>query len=135
MELVRTLAVVLLWAAALACAGCEQPNTGAVTGKVVVDGVPAENGSIAFYPLAGKSFTAGSEIADGRYSAQVPLGRCRVEIRVSKIVGEQKLYDSADSPVQPVMEEMLPALYNTASELEIDVVAGGNEHDFELTTK
>lgn len=135
MELVRTLAWALLSAATLTHTGCEQPNIGVVTGQVVVDGEPAPNGSIAFFPLEGQSFTAGSEIVDGRYRARVPVGSSRVEIRVSKIVGEHKLYDTADSPVQPVMEEMLPPRYNAASELKIDVVAGANEYDFELTTK
>jgi hypothetical protein len=105
---------------------------GEVTGTVTVDGEPAQTGSIAFFPTDGKSSTAGAAIESGRYTAQVPLGASKVEIRVSKIVGHQRLYDTPDSPTQPVMEEVLPAKYNDQTEITIDVIAGMNEKNFDL---
>src|SRR6185436_17969686 len=48
---------------------------------------------------------------------------------------EEKLYNTADSPVQPIMKETLPAKYNDDSELQLDVKAGQNSKDFELSTK
>lgn len=115
--------------------GCEQPNVGIVAGTVTIDGAPAKSGSIAFFPSDGQAPTAGAEILDGQYSAKVAPGSARVEIRVSKVIGEKKLYDTPDSPVKPVLAESLPPRYNDESELTIDVQVGENEKNWELTTK
>lgn len=116
-------------------AGCAEPTTGVVTGTVAVNGTPAKEGSIAFFPTNGKSPTAGGEIVDGSYSATVPLGNCKVEIRVPKVVGQKKLYDTPDSPVKPLLAETLPAKYNDATELTLDVQPGTNQQDYDLATK
>lgn len=124
--------------AALLCflVGCEEPNFGSISGTVTVDGKPVAEGSIAFLPVNQDSFTAGAVIEEGWYAShKVPLGELRVEIRVPKKVGEQKLYDVPDSPVMPLLEEALPARYNNRSELRIQVVAGPNEHNFELSSQ
>jgi hypothetical protein len=125
---------VALFGVLLVC-GCTEPTTGIVTGAVKVDGTPATTGAIAFFPIDGKSPTAGAEIIDGRYEATVPLGSVKVEIRVPKVVGERKLYDTPDSPVKQVMAESLPAKYNDASELTLDVKPGENQKDYDLKTK
>lgn len=121
--------------AALLLAGCAEPTVGVVTGTVTVDGAPAKSGSIAFFPVNGKASTAGAEIIDGRYTAQVAPGLTKIEIRVPKVVGEKKLYDTPDSPIQPLLAESLPAKYNDASELTLDVQLGENEKDFAIATK
>lgn len=124
-----------LLVAVIALAGCGKSNLGTVTGAVTVDGAPAKAGSIAFFPTNGKSPTAGGEIHDGRYTATVSPGPAKVEIRVSKVVGQKKLYNTANSPVQPILAETLPAKYNDATELVFDVQPGTNEHDFALSTR
>lgn len=118
-------------------AGCMDggPPMGTVSGAVTVDGEPAKTGSISFFPVDGVSSTAGGEIKDGKYSAEVPPGMSKVEIRVSKAVGEKRLYNTPDSPVQPIMAEVLPAKYNDRTELTFDVQAGSNERDFHLESK
>ncbi|MEX2167839.1 MAG: hypothetical protein WD851_00890 [Pirellulales bacterium] len=116
-------------------AGCAEPTVGVVTGTVTVDGAPAKSGSIAFFPVNGKASTAGAEIIDGRYTAEVAPGMTKIEIRVPKVVGEKKLYDTPDSPIKPLLAESLPAKYNDASELTLDVQLGENEEDFAITTK
>jgi hypothetical protein len=127
---------VALAAALLVAAGCAgKPTKGDVAGTVTIDGAPAESGSIAFSPVDGQSATAGGSIEKGRYTAQVPPGKMKVEIRVAKVVGQRKLYDTADSPMAPIMEEVLPAKYNDATELEVEVKLGENEHNFDLKTK
>lgn len=108
---------------------------GEVSGQVLVDGKPAERGSVAFAPVNGDGPTAGAEIQAGRYTAMVALGKNKVEIRVPKVVGSQKLYDTPDSPVQDILEEILPAKYNDQTELEIDVERGKNSKDWEVSTK
>jgi hypothetical protein len=123
-----------VWAL-LAAVGCEEPTRGVVTGTVTVDGAPAKSGSIAFFPVDGKSSTTGAEIADGQYRAEVPFGQQKVEIRVPKKVGEKKLYDTPDSPIKPILAESLPAKYNDATELTLEVKPGENQKDFQLSTR
>lgn len=129
------IAYAALFLASICSIGCEQPNVGFVSGTVTVDGHPAQSGSIAFFPVDGRSSTAGAAIELGRYAAKVAPGVSRVEIRVSKVVGQQKLYDAPDSPVQPLLAEALPARYNDQTELTLDVQAGENVKNWELTTK
>ena len=121
--------------AILLIAGCAKPTIGTVSGTVTVDGSPAKSGSIAFFPVDRKSRTTGAEILDGQYTAQVPLGASKVEIRVSKVVGQKKLYDTPNSPVQPLLEEALPPKYNDQTELQFDVQPGPNQQNFQLTTR
>lgn len=121
--------------AILLIAGCGKLTIGVVTGTVTVDGTPAKTGSIAFFPVDRKSPTAGAEIVDGRYTAEVPLGASKVEIRVSKVVGKRKLYNTPNSPVMPLLAEALPPKYNDQTELTLDVRPGKNQRDFQLTTR
>ncbi len=126
----------LLTASILLLTACgDGSNTGEVVGTVSVDGKPAERGSVSFAPLSGEGSTSGAEIRDGKFSAEVALGKNKVEIRVPKVVGKQRLYDTPDSPLQELMEEVLPAKYNDQTELEIDVNQGKNEKNWELSTK
>jgi hypothetical protein len=115
--------------------GCAEPTTGTVTGAIKVDGAPAKTGSIAFFPTDGKSRTAGGEIVDGNYTAEVPLGVSKIEIRVPKVVGQKKLYDTPDSPIKPLLAESLPGKYNDATELTLEVRPGENRQDYDLSTK
>jgi hypothetical protein len=121
--------------AAILIAGCGKSNIGVVTGTISVDGAPAKSGSIAFFPTNRKSSTAGSEIVDGQYTAKVALGAAKVEIRVPKVVGQKKLYDTPDSPVKQVLAESLPRKYNDDTELKLEIHAGKNLQDYDLTTR
>jgi hypothetical protein len=116
-------------------AGCAKSDTGVVTGTITVDGAPAQSGSIAYFPIDRKSSTAGAGITDGRYTATVPLGSSKVEIRVPKVVGQKKLYDTPDSPIKQILAESLPPKYNDQTELTLDVKPGENHQDYQLTTK
>jgi hypothetical protein len=122
-------------AGVLLAAGCEEPTTGTVTGVITVDGAPAKNGSIAFFPMDGKASTAGAGIVDGNYTAQVAFGQSKVEIRVPKVIGERKLYDAPNSPTKSIMAESLPARFNDETELTLDVKPGETQGDFDLKTK
>jgi hypothetical protein len=129
LEVIGSLAVLAL------AVGCSEPTTGRVTGSVTIDGAPAKTGSIAFFPVDGRGAMAGADIVDGKYAAEVAFGSAKVEIRVSKVVGEKKLYDAPNSPVKQLLAESLPARYNDASELLVEVKPGETEKNFELTTK
>lgn len=124
--------IVCVVASLLLAVGCGDSNMGTVTGTVKVDGELPESGSIAFFPVDRKSPTTGTSIVNGAYEAKVPIGLSQVQIRVSKKVGEQKLYDTPDSPIQPVLAEVLPPKYNDQTELQIDVKPGENKQDYEL---
>jgi hypothetical protein len=116
-------------------AGCSGSNLATVTGTVTVDGEPAEVGAVSFFAVDGRAPTAGARIVNGRYTAQVPTGLCNVQVRVSKLVGQRKIYDTPDSPVKQVWAEVLPPKYNEATELQLDVQPGTNEQNYDLSTK
>jgi hypothetical protein len=120
---------------ALLTVGCSEPTTGRVFGVVKVDGQPANEGSISFFPIDGRGATAGGAIVDGRYSVEAALGEVKIEIRVPKAVGEEKLYDVENSRVRRLMAETLPAKYNDQTELRLEVKPGENLQNFELTTE
>ena len=116
--------------------GCgPESNTAYISGTVSIDGKPTDKGSISFIPVNGQGPTAGAEIKDGKFNSQAALGECKVEVRVPKVVGKKKLYDTPDSPIQDVMEEVLPSKFNEASELRIDIKKGTNTKDWDLKTK
>jgi hypothetical protein len=117
-----------------ALAGCDSSMT-VVKGQVTFDGQAIEKGAISFYPVDGKTKTAGGEIKAGAYSVQVPVGQMEVRISMPKVVGQKKLYNTPDSPTYPMHAEALPEKYNMKSELKLDVTAGGVTKDWPLTSK
>jgi hypothetical protein len=137
MSLVRSLCLIGIAALTSSVLGCskQDPNRGQVTGLVEVDGQPAAEGAIAFTPIDGNSSATGGDIVNGRYTVTANIGPSKVAIRVPKTVGQQKLYDTPDSPVRPIQEESLPAQYNDETTLTFDVKPGDNEQNFSLKTK
>jgi hypothetical protein len=120
----------------VALAGCSGGNArGTVSGAVKLDGEPLKRGIIRFVPVDGKSQTADAGIADGKFTATVPLGEMAVEITAPKVVGKHKAYDTPDSPVVEDVVELLPARYNVRSELRMTVQKGSQEKVFELKSK
>ena len=126
---------ILFCTIAMAVVGCSRSNLATVTGNVTVDGEPAKVGAISFFAVDGKAPSAGAPIVDGRFKAQVTPGLCTVQIRVSKIVGKKKVYDTPDSPVREVWAEVLPPKYNDDSQLQLDVKPGTNLKDYDLKSK
>src|SRR5437764_18311 len=85
----------------LVIAGCTQgPAMGTVRGEVTLDGQPLKEGRVLFTPEDGQGQTGGSTIADGKFVAQVPTGKMKVQINANKVVGKQKAYEGVpNSPV------------------------------------
>ena len=129
--------ICLICTVAAVASGCDATPDGmaTVTGRVTVNGQPAAAGAITFTPSDGTSQTSGGKIVDGRYEAAAPIGVMRVMIRIPKVVGERKLYDTPDSPIQPIMNESLPPRYNDQTELEIEVHPGETECSFDLSSQ
>ncbi|MCI0463211.1 MAG: hypothetical protein L0Z62_40205 [Gemmataceae bacterium] len=117
-------------------AGCSSgPATGDVTGTVTVDGkTPPSGSSITFIPTDGKSPTAGSLIEEGKYTARVPVGTAKVEIRVPRVIGKSKAREGPGAGGD-LVEESLPARYNDNTELKLDVKSGRNEKNWDLKSK
>lgn len=128
-------AVVLIATCQAGCGSGAPEGYARVSGRVFVDGSPAATGGIAFSPIDRMSPTSGGRIVDGEYSVVAPIGEAAIAVRVPKVVGEQKLYDSPDAPVQAIKTEALPAKYNDATELKFDVKPGDNTCDFDLRTR
>lgn len=127
----------MVWAAGLGLivAGCgADANVGQIRGNVSLDGQPLASGLIRFVPVDGQSPTADAPIADGAYSATVPPGDKRVEITSAKVVGKRKAYDTPDSPTIDIITELLPARYNTRTELTLTVVPGDQQQEFALSS-
>ena len=108
--------------------GCsEDIKLGTVTGTVTLDGQPLKSGTIRFDSADGHAPAADASIADGKFSAKIPPGDKRVSITSPKVVGKKKMYETADSPMIDITEEMLPKRYNAQSELKLTVKGGSQE--------
>jgi hypothetical protein len=128
----------VLWAAvALTAVGGCTAKKPVLSGLVTLDGQPLDNGSITFIPEAGDGQTAGATIGpDGRYRVEVSPTKMKVAIRSAKVVGKRKMYDTPESPLVEIFDDLLPARYSdmNKTELTVTVVPGENEKDFALTS-
>jgi hypothetical protein len=116
--------------------GCaKKSNRGTIAGTVTLDGVPVKSGVIRFVPADGLTATADSIITDGKFSASVPPGEKKISISAPKVTGQRRVYETPDSPMIDVVQELLPAKYNAKTELAWTVTVGSQEKDFPLTSK
>src|SRR5262245_21230337 len=118
--------------------GCSNDaKFGAVSGTVTLDGEPLKAGTIRCDAADSRIVAADASISDGSFTAKVPPGEKRVSITSPKVIGKKKLYDTPDSPVVDVTEELLPKRYNANSELTLTVKAGKQDSDakFDLKSK
>jgi hypothetical protein len=128
--------VVLLAALALIPACSDGPPRGTVLGKVTLDGQPVESGAIRFAAVDGLSPTAGAQIKDGAFQAEVPIGDVRIEITAPKKVGTKKAFEGApEGGTVDLVTEAIPVRYNRKSELKMTVQRGMNPQDFELKSR
>jgi hypothetical protein len=116
-DLRPTIILLLTIAFVVGCGG-GGPKTSKVKGQVTLDGAPLEEGNIVFIPTDGKGVTSGGKITKGEYTADVPYGEKRIEIRARKVVGTKPAYEGvADSPMQEIAVELIPLRYNSESVL------------------
>jgi hypothetical protein len=127
--------LILFTLLALVAVGCSSDTSqGTVHGTVTFDGAPLASGLVRFVPADGRSATSDATIANGEFTATVPIGEKRVSISAPKVVGKRKMYATPDSPTVDVVEELLPQRYNLQSELSITVTAGSQEAAYPLTS-
>ena len=124
----------LILLSGLMLAGCSKSSThGTVRGTVTFDDAPLPEGTVRFVPVDGGSQTASAMVSEGAFTATVPVGRMRVEFSAPKVVGQQKMYNTPDSPKVDVVAELLPPRYNVQSELTLDVQTGSQHAPFKLS--
>jgi hypothetical protein len=106
-----------------------------VSGTVTVGDEPVEEGRIRFLQADGTA-PQGAVITQGKYSAKLSKGEKVVEIQGQKKVGE-KIHDPTmlDSPMVPVMEEMVPRKYHSNSPLTATIDEPREDLNFELETE
>jgi C-terminal processing protease CtpA/Prc len=129
--------MVLLLSSALFLSGCHKNNFVKVTGKVMVDGVPVQTGSIAFAPADGQTSVEGAEIKDGVYEAKVPPGEKIVRIRGMKLETSE-VYDAVSKTKYPseTAIRITPEKYETEkSPLKATITKNGEIHDFDIPSK
>jgi hypothetical protein len=123
----------LSWALIGFSLGCSADvKQGTVSGTVTLDGQPLKSGTIRFDSADGRSIAVDASIVDGKFGKKMPPGDKRVSITSPKVIGKKKMYDTPDSPVYDVTEELLPKRYNAESTLTMTVKVGEQEHPFEL---
>lgn len=126
------------WTAALLALGmlasCSSSSQrGIVSGEVTFNGQPVQEGTILFEPEGGQGQTAGAPIKEGKFTAEVPVGKMRVRINGNKKTGRRyKVYDTPESPVVDEVVELLPPKYNVNSELTVEVQKGEQQIRFHL---
>lgn len=124
---------VVAWgvAAVLLCValGCGGDGMVVASGSVTFDGHPLAEGAISFYPADTRDGPQGGRIRDGRFQLRCRPGKHRVEILASRPkVGAQEL-----TPGMAPLEQYIPARYNDASSLEVEVSSkSGQQFTFDL---
>ena len=156
------LGIGLCMASGCASASYEGATRAAVKGSVTLDGNPLAYGTIAFAPVDDEGRRASGLIQSGSYSIAEKngpnLGKYKVAIlgyaKAPETGGEEEEDadegngngngdDDEDEDEGEEEEEqgaslgpqIVPAKYNTQTTLEVEITAGENTHDFQLTSE
>lgn len=114
-------------------AGCLASDRVTSTGTVTFDGRPVDTGAIVFVPLEPAVAPEGAAITSGRFTVVGRRGKRRVQIRGTRPIPPERLPRTmARFDGLPVHEDYIPAAYNTASTLEVEVTDGPNVFTFDL---
>ena len=118
---------------AIGCGGAAGPATYQVTGTVTFQGEPVAEGQIALRDPEGIRPSAGGKIEKGKFAFRSQPGRMQVDITARRETG--RFDESNPGEKTPLLEQFIPARYNTQTELEREIQAGKNEFAFELTAE
>lgn len=128
------LPLLLLTLMALGCGQSPYGDMAEVTGVVTLDGSPYPNAQVRFVPQEGRP-SIGMTDASGKYEL-VYTSEARGAAPGEYSIDITTVYDSSsdrDGGVAP--PEVLPAKYNSKTELKETVEPGENEINFELSSK
>lgn len=142
-----SIALSMLIAMQVGCTSSDQPELGQVRGTITLDGMPLTGVAVVFQPDNGRP-ARGMTDAEGKYELTyirqtkgTKVGSNRVEIAPSEEGEEAADVETGDEAPQsaPVNAKpgkpLVPARYNTQSELKVDVQPGENTFDFQLESK
>jgi hypothetical protein len=131
----------VLTCSSIGCSKPSGPQRAEVFGKLSLDGTPVPSGSISFIPDTNSTGpSAGALITDGNYQIKKmgPMpGKYRVQIQATHKTGKM-IEAGTPSPPGTMIEEIkqyIPEKFNTRTELLVEIKAGRNTHNFELTSK
>ena len=132
MRTTTQLIFLILCAAATGLAGCNSgPDMGTVTGKVTLDGQPAEGLEVEFEPKqAGTGTSAiGYTQPDGSYELYYPGDRKGAP------PGEYTVRIRGAERDDPAEQKVVAPRFNMESELSATVESGANTFNFEVESK
>jgi hypothetical protein len=107
-------------------------STVPIQGKVTLDGQPLEKGDILFTHSDPQFGQEAGQIANGAYTANVHPGANKVAIRATREVPGK----FGPMGTEPLLEDIIPAKYNSATTLNIDVTKEKKDgYDFAMESK
>ena len=120
------------------CTGSNLPDLGQVEGTVTMDGQPLPNAIVTFQPVnPGRPSYARTDDS-GKYVLVFTDGNEGATLGEHRVcISTQSDGDPDADPPIPSSPETVPAKYSNMSktELKANVEAGGNQHDFTLTSE
>lgn len=124
--------LLIVVASSVGAIGCssqsaDMPELAPVSGVVTLDGQPVTNASVTFESEKGQ-VAYGNTDAEGRYELSFRDGFKGAEVGKNTV----RIETTLDAPAPPGYRDPIPAKYNQASELSVDVQSGENTHDFTL---
>ena len=114
---------------AVGCGGPAGPEMVTVKGSVTIGSKPLPRGDILFQPTDPKLTPSGGAITDGAYSVKAVKGDHQVKITASREVPGKTTMGVSGTPI-PVIEQYIPAKYNTKTELKASVSKDPTVADF-----
>ena len=130
------IAFLLCLGAISGCGGNDGPSLGLVTGKVTLDGAPAERAIVTFTPESGPPSYGGTNAA-GEYSMMFTADKNGAVVGKHNVTIESANASTGDDgkaiPDQKITK--VPKKYGKAGTLTADVKAGPNTIDFALDSK
>lgn len=114
-----TLCVLLL----AGCSGGDRPPLGSVTGTITVNGEPFSGVIVSFSPESGRPSTAITDDS-GRYTLQYTEGVNGCKVGPNTV--------GFFPPTGGTMSHSIPAKYQGATDLKVEVKSGSNTFDFDL---
>ncbi len=142
MIMLRQLSIACLLAVCLGCGG-ESFSMAPVSGTITLDGKPLVDARVGFEPKrSGKELAAGP----GSYANTDQQGRFvlkSLDGRKGAVVGTHRVWirtiktkEGPNGEIETVVEEKVPARYNSQTELTFDVPGEGSEAaDFALISQ
>lgn len=123
----------------LLASGCssspkDQPELGAVSGTVTMDGEPLVGVEVIFGPESGRSSTAFTD-DEGHYTLNYLHDTPGAKLGPHKVSISTYLEDESDPDAEANFVETIPAKYNTKTALTREVKPGDNVFDFPLKSE